>query len=139
MVEAMRFDQGIKNKQFKELWDQYCGFLDIDINEMMAIQERLLIEQIELMKNSELGKKVFRHGTPTNIEEFRSMVELTSYDFYADTLLTHRENALPLDVVTWIETTWEGGRHPIKTAPYTKPMLDSFRNNTIACLMLAPS
>ena len=24
----------------------------------------------------------------------------------------------------WIQTTWEGGIHPIKTAPYTKGMLD---------------
>lgn len=39
----------------------------------------------------------------------------------------------------WIQTTWEGGKHPIKVAPYTRSMLDTFRNNVVACLLLATS
>lgn len=39
----------------------------------------------------------------------------------------------------WIQTTWEGGRHPIKLAPYTRSMLDTFRDNVVACLILSTS
>ena len=38
---------------------------------------------------------------------------------------------------TSIQTTWEGGRHPVKVAPYTKSMLDTYRNNVLACMILS--
>lgn len=44
---------------------------------------------------------------------------------------------LPDEPIIWIQTTWEGGRHPIKVAPYTKSMLDTYRNNVLACMMLS--
>ncbi|MFV0550582.1 MAG: GH3 auxin-responsive promoter family protein [Anaerorhabdus sp.] len=135
----MRFDQRVKQKDYKSLWKEYCGFLDLDIDSMMEIQERLLMEQIGLLNNCELGSRLFNERQINSINEFRKFVPLTTYEDYADILLTHRERALPADVITWIETTWEGGRHPVKTAPYSKAMLDTFRNNTIACLMLASS
>lgn len=39
----------------------------------------------------------------------------------------------------WIQTTWEGGKHPIKVAPYTESMLDTFKRNVCACLLLGTS
>ena len=44
---------------------------------------------------------------------------------------------LPDEPIIWIQTTWEGGRHPIKVAPYTKSMLDTYRNNVLACMILS--
>ena len=35
----------------EELWQMCCGFLDSDMEEVMAIQNRLMLEQIELLKN----------------------------------------------------------------------------------------
>ena len=67
------------------------------------------------------------------------MVPLTTYDDYADILLQKRAEMLPGNPVIWIQTTWEGGRHPIKLAPYTRSMLDVYRNNVIACLILSTS
>ena len=46
---------------------------------------------------------------------------------------------LPDTPIVWIQTTWEGGRHPVKVAPYTSGMLDTYRNNILACLMLSTS
>ena len=46
---------------------------------------------------------------------------------------------LPGNPVIWIQTTWEGGKHPIKVAPYTRSMLDTYRNNVTACLILSTS
>lgn len=135
----MRFDYRVKHKDYQALWKEYCGFLDLSIENMMDIQERLLLEQINLLNNCELGTRLFNEKKINNLNEFRKLVPLTTYEDYADILLTHREKALPSEAITWIETTWEGGRHPVKTAPYSKAMLDTFRNNTIACLMLASS
>ena len=46
---------------------------------------------------------------------------------------------LPDNPDIWIQTTWEGGRHPIKLAPYTRSMLDTFRDTVVACLILSTS
>jgi len=39
----------IRQGRQKEIWTKYLGFLDLSINEFMDIQERLLLEQIELL------------------------------------------------------------------------------------------
>jgi hypothetical protein len=42
----------------KELWQMCCGFLSLSLEQFMAIQERLLLEQIELLSHCTLGRKV---------------------------------------------------------------------------------
>ncbi|MDD5703987.1 MAG: hypothetical protein PHU23_18295 [Dehalococcoidales bacterium] len=54
-----------------ELWQMCCGFLDLNIDQFMSIQKRLLLEQIELLNNSALGRKIFKGTIPQNVEEFR--------------------------------------------------------------------
>ena len=76
---------------------------------------------------------------PRTIDEFRKMVPLTTYEDYADVLLLKREEMLPDKPIIWIQTTWEGGKHPIKVAPYTKGMLQTYKNNVLTCMMLATS
>ena len=105
----------------------------------MNIQERLLLEQIELWSASALGQSILKGKNPTTIAEFREMVPLTTYEDYSNILLSKQTDALPVDPVLWVQTTWEGGVHPIKTAPYTKAMLDTFKHNVISCLILSTS
>ena len=64
------------------------------------------------------------------------MVPLTTYDDYAPMLLSRQAKSLPAEPVLWIQTTWEGGVHPLKVAPYTKGMLDTYKRNVIAVLMM---
>lgn len=135
----MKFEEKLKKKQYDMLWQEYCGFLDLDIDSYMNIQYRLMSEQISLWSECELGKKMLRGKHPNTIEEFRKMVPLTTYGDYADILLQKKGEMLPDYPIIWIQTTWEGGKHPIKVAPYTKSMLDTYRNNIIACLMLSTS
>ncbi len=135
----MRFDERVKKKENESLWNEYCGFLDLDLKSTMEIQQRLLMEQIQLLGNCRLGKRLFSGQVPQSVDEFRNRVRLTSYEDYADTLLSRRRQDLPSEPSVWIETTWEGGRHPVKAAPYSEKMLNTFRNNTLACLMLASS
>ena len=118
-------------------WDEYCGFLGLSLDDYVHIQRRLMEEQLVLWCPSGIGKSILKGKKPASIEEFRECVPLTTYDDYADILLARREDMLPLPAVTWVETTWEGGKRPIKLAPYTQGILDSFKRNGKAIIMLA--
>lgn len=135
----MNLKEKLKKQQYKEIWQQYCGFLDLTIEEYMRIQKRLMTEQIHLWSESGLGQSILKGKHPQTLEEFREMVPLTTYEDYADILLSKRPEMLPGNPIIWIQTTWEGGKHPIKVAPYTRSMLDTYRNNVVACLILSTS
>lgn len=135
----MSLSERLQKQEYEGIWNQYCGFLDLNMNDYMNIQRRLMEEQISLWSNSEIGKSVLKGKRPQTIGEFREMVPLTTYEDYADILLRRQAESLPGVPVIWIQTTWEGGKHPIKVAPYTRSMLDTFRNNVVACLILATS
>ena len=135
----MRFQEKLHEYSKEEIWEEYCGFLTLSTEEFRDIQQRLLTEQMALWSDSALGQSILKGKKPTTIEEFRSMVPLTTYEDYAPTLLSKQTKALPAEPVLWVQTTWEGGVHPIKNAPYTKGMLDTFQHNVISCLVLATS
>ncbi len=46
----------IRSGRKDELWQLCCGFLDLNIDQFMGIQKRLLLEQIELLNNSRIGR-----------------------------------------------------------------------------------
>ena len=79
----------------EELWQMCCGFLSLNINEFMDIQKRLLLQQLELLNNCPLGKKIMRGARPKTVEEFRQLVPLTTYKDYCPELLEKREDVLP--------------------------------------------
>ena len=135
----MRFQEKLHQYSKEEIWNEYCSFLNITSEEFMNIQKRLLLEQMELWVSSGLGQSILKGKYPRTIEEFREMVPLTTYDDYAPILLSKQVNSIPGEPVLWIQTTWEGGVHPIKTAPYTKAMLETFKHNVISCLILCTS
>lgn len=135
----MTFEEKLVNQEYDRIWQEYCGFLDLDMESYMKIQKRLLQEQIGLWCSSPLGKKILKGRKPGTVEEFRSMVPLTTYEDYADVLLLKKDEMLPDKPIIWLQTTWEGGRHPIKIAPYTNGMLQTYKNNIITCLMMATS
>ena len=135
----MNLEEKLKKQQYNEIWQQYCGFLDLSMNGYMKIQRRLMEEQVKLWSNCGLGQSILKGKHPQNLDEFRKMVPLTTYDDYADILLAKQPDMLPGNPVIWIQTTWEGGKHPIKVAPYTRSMLDTYRNNVTACLILSTS
>ena len=135
----MRFEEKLKNLQPDAIWQEYCGFLDLSIEEYMKIQNRLMLEQISLGSHSGLGQHLLNGKWPETIDEFRKQMPLTTYGDYADILLQKQEAMLPDKPIIWIQTTWEGGKNPIKVAPYTKGMLDTYKNSILACLILCSS
>lgn len=135
----MIFEEKLKKKEYGRIWQEYCGFLELSMDAYMGIQNRLLEEQMKLWCDCPLGQKILKGKKPESLEEFRKMVPLTTYDDYADVLLMKREDMLPAQPIIWIQTTWEGGKHPIKTAPYTEGMLKTYKSNVLACMILSTS
>ena len=135
----MRFQEKLHEYSKSEIWEEYCGFLTLGMDEFMSIQKRLLEEQMSLWVPSALGQRILKGKQPKTIDEFRSMVPLTTYEDYAPMLLAKQTKSLPAEPVIWVQTTWEGGIRPTKVAPYTKGMLDTFQHNVISCLILATS
>lgn len=135
----MNFREKLKFLPKKQVWEEYCGFLDLKIKDYMFIQNRLMEEQLALFRESGLGKRLMMGSScnPNSIDEFRATFPMTRYEDYADILLAKRVDLLPADPVIWIETTWEGGFRPVKVAPYTRAMLDTYKHNVFAVMMLA--
>ncbi len=133
----MRFEDKLRSYSREQLWNEYCGFLDMSLSEYMYTQRRLMEEQICLWRQSGLGRMLLRGQSPKDLEELRQMLPLTSYADYADVLLPKRAEMLCGEPAVWIQTTWEGGLRPIKLAPYTRSMLDTYRHNLLATMMMA--
>lgn len=130
----------LRQESYDKIWEKYCGFLDLSLADFMGIQERLLMEQIELLSRCQLGVTIMGEGVkPATIEEFRALVPLTTYEDYAEILLSRNEGALPSKPQYWIKTTWKGGTHEIKLAPYSESMIEEHTKAFIASLLLATS
>lgn len=133
----MTFEEKLRTLPAAEVWEEYCGFLEMTMEEYMGVQRRLLEEQIALLSGCGLGRRFLGETPPKTVEEFRARVPLTKYEDYADILLLKREEMLPAAPVIWLETTWEGGDRPFKAAPYTKAMLDTYCTNILAAMLLS--
>lgn len=103
-----------------EIWQKYCGFIDLSLEEFMEIQERLLLEQLQVLGSCELGRKIMGDRVPTSVEEFREVVPLTTYEPYAPYLLNKREDVLPRKPYCWACTSGYSGDYERKWVPYTK-------------------
>jgi len=108
----------------EELWQMCCGFLSLSREQFMAIQERLLLEQLELLRHSELGKKILNGVNPTTIDDFRQKVPLTTYADYIPELAEKRENALPVKPASWVHSSGRSGEYPCKWIPLTPKFAD---------------
>jgi len=110
-IEALR--QGRKN----ELWQMCCGFVDLTLEQVMAIQKRLLLEQIALLNRCELGRRLMRGATPTTVDEFRERVPFTTYADYCPELIERREDVLPVEVARWVRTSGTAQQSYVKWVP----------------------
>ncbi|MFQ6122251.1 MAG: GH3 auxin-responsive promoter family protein [Dehalococcoidales bacterium] len=103
----------------EELWQMCCGFLSLSLEQFMATQKRLLLEQIELLNRCALGRKIMRRARPETIEEFREQVPLTTYADYCPELIEKREAPLPAEPAFWVHTSGRSGEYPCKWVPWT--------------------
>ncbi|MHA2315076.1 MAG: GH3 family domain-containing protein [Candidatus Hermodarchaeia archaeon] len=115
-----------------ELWQMCCGFIDLSMEQFMAIQKRLLLEQIQLLKKCELGRKVLRGAAPETVEEFREQVPLTTYGDYLPELVERREDLLPTEVARWVRTSGHTGRYNISWVPMPEDFLHEYQKAAVA-------
>lgn len=118
-----------------ELWQRYCGFLDLSIDEFMDIQKELLMDEIDLVADSTLGRKIMGNKKPKSVEEFRRIVPLTTYDDYEPYLSEQRDDALATKPLFWCHSSGSGGR--FKWMPQSSENLDKAARCYIACSILA--
>ncbi|MFC1957979.1 GH3 auxin-responsive promoter family protein [Chloroflexota bacterium] len=104
----------------QELWQRCCGFIDLSIDEFMAIQRRLLLEQLELLRGCELGRYIMNGANAYSVEEFRERVPMTTYADYCPALLEKREDILPAQPILWVQTSGRSGEYPHKWVPISK-------------------
>ena len=127
----------IKQGRNEEIWTKYCGFLDLTIDEFMEIQERLLMEQIDLLGKSMMGRMLLGDVIPSSIDEFREVVPLTTYQDYVGYLDEQREDVLPRKPKVWCHTSGRTGEYKFKWVPYTQKMYDRLAEIVVAAMILA--
>jgi hypothetical protein len=110
----------------EELWQMCCGFIHLSLEQFMSIQKRLLLEQIELLKNCELGERVMRGAMPETIEEFRAQVPLTTYNDYLPDLVEKREDGLPKKPAMWVHTVGRASEYSFKFVPLSPRFIYEF-------------
>ena len=127
----------LKQGKPKELWERCCGFIDLNMDQFMAIQHQLLLEQIELLKKCELGNRLMRGAQPCSVEEFRQQVPVTTYADYAPYLLEKREDVLPEKPLLWQRTSGRSGEYPCKWVPVTRRMYDEMGDFMLGLFLFA--
>lgn len=104
----------------EELWQMCCGFVDLSMNQFMTIQQRLLWEQLELLKKCELGQNMLWGAEPRSVKEFQEQVPLTTYADYAPYLQEKREDVLPKKPMLWMCCVGRFGEYRQKWVPVTQ-------------------
>ncbi|MEE8619432.1 MAG: GH3 auxin-responsive promoter family protein [Dehalococcoidales bacterium] len=110
----------IRQGNKKEIWQKHCGFIDFSVDEFVETQSHLLLEQLRLVGDCELGHKLLWGTKPSSVEEFRQNVPLTTYRDYFPYLPEKREDALPEKPILWQRTSGRSGEYPCKWVPVTE-------------------
>lgn len=121
----------------KEIWECFCGFLDLGLDDFMRVQQELLMEQIGLLANCQLGREILGETVPKSVDEFRSRVKLTRYDAYEPYLLAKREDVLPVKPYVWVCTSGASGK--TKWVPLGEAGFDSLLKGALAVHILSTS
>jgi hypothetical protein len=127
----------LHQKRYDEMWQMCCGFLDLSLEQFMAIQKRLMLEQIGMLKNCELGRKIMRGAMPETVDEFREQILLTTYADYCPELLEKREDILPAKTGRWVRTSGKSGGYTAKWVPWSEDFCREFESVTTAVFLLA--
>jgi hypothetical protein len=117
------------------IWQKYCGFLDLSLQEFMQIQEDLLLDEIELVADTPLGRKLMNNRKPASVAEFRGTVPLTTYDDYAPYFDQRTSEALAEEPSFWVHTSGRSGS--FVWVPYTQRAHHRAVENIVSAFILA--
>jgi hypothetical protein len=127
----------LRENRKSELWTKYAGFMHLSMKEFMEIQNRLMREQLHLLSNSIIGQEFMGGRTPANIEEYRAIVPLTTYQDYAKYLDEKNEAVLPVKPYTWTRSSGRTTPSGCKWIPFTKTMYDTLANAAIGSFIMS--
>ncbi|MBA7691440.1 hypothetical protein ES703_99984 [subsurface metagenome] len=128
-------DEYFESLSKDEIWERYCGFLHLNIDEFMEIQQELLMDQVDRLAASKLGKLIIGDKKPSSVEDFQRIVPLTSYDDYEPYLSEQQEDALAMKPSTWCHSAGRGGK--FKWIPLSSEFLYKIAKNSVASYILA--
>ena len=123
------------SSEYDKVWQKYCGFFDLSIEQAMLIQETLLLQQLEQISSCPLGEKLLGKKIPKNIDEFRYSVPLTTYQDYLPEFDLGIETVLPEKPSHWAHTSDASGTY--KRVPYTPEFYNRTLDNLMAAFVLA--
>lgn len=113
------------------------GLFDLSIEQFMAIQQALLLPQLQRVARCPLGRRLVGKNVPTGVDEFRNFVPLTTYDDYLPDLEQGNEDSLPEKPYTWVHTS--GASTPFKRIPYTLEFYHRQLDSLMAVFVVACS
>ena len=119
------------------LWNKYCGFLDLNADEFVARQEILLMQQIERLSGSVIGRHILGSDPPKNLQEFRKNIPFTTYKNYVKFLGEQNEDVLSEKPLIWGHTSGRSGEYNYKWIPWTHDMYKISGIAGLACLILS--
>jgi hypothetical protein len=121
----------------EDLWQMCCGFLDLPLERVMAIQRRLLMEQISLLGHCRLGAKLLHGHIPDSVEAFRKLVPLTNYTDYMPDLPEKRVQSLPARPLFWQHSSGRTGEYGAKWVPLTAAFCDHLARTLLGLAILS--
>ncbi len=114
----------VRQGRYDEIWQMCCGYVNMDLEQFMSVQRRLLTGQIEALNNSRIGRKIMGGAWPSSVDEFREAVPLTTYASYCPELAEKQENTLPARPAQWIHTSGKTGEYTCKWVPMSQSFID---------------
>ncbi len=126
----------LKQGKRDEIWEMYCGFLDLRLPEFIEIQRELLLEQIQLLSQCELGRKLLGNQIPQSVAAFRESVPLTTYEDYEPYLSEKNEDVMPSEIFVWARTSGKTGGDTFKWVPYSRSMYEQFGRRVISAMLV---
>ena len=127
----------IEDGRKDELWKKHCGYLSLSRKEFSEIQTRLLLEQINLLGASKIGRSLMGGKIPASVEEFRQVTPLTSYIDYSEFLREKKEEDLPEKPYVWARTSGKSSALGPKWIPYTRAMYDRLSDPGTAAMIMS--
>ncbi|UCC77891.1 MAG: GH3 auxin-responsive promoter family protein [Anaerolineales bacterium] len=127
----------LRQGRVEDLWRNYCGFVDLSLDEFMYIQKRLLLEQLQFLRDMPLARKIMGDAAPATVEEFRQTVPLTTYRDYTPYLLEKDDSMLLEAPAAWVRTSGRSGEYGCKWVPYSSQMYTHANRQAFAGLILA--
>lgn len=121
----------------EQIWDRFCGYLDLTVPAFMHVQEQFLMKQVQLLSQCELGRRILGNKVPNNVEEFRRQVPLTDYSFYEPYLSQKKEDLLPVKPKDWVCTSGASGVK--KWVPISEQTYQSLIDSCLSIFIIASS